>query len=97
MPRKSTSPKAARPIQVESTDRTLMFVMRRTARGVHVVRRQSEQGHHDGLTVFFSVSALFSTREQFAKFCAADTMQSRYPVTYQQLRTSFHELMRSDG
>lgn len=79
---------------VVSLDGKLRFVLKKGNAGVHVERHQHiTQGAHTGIV---SIQTLFTTGNQFARFCEADSMRFEYPLLYVQATRAFNDLIAAD-
>lgn len=87
--KRPTSPEGHR--QVSSPDGAVTFILKRTKAGVHVERRHEVKGPSQQR--FASIQALFTTEEEFERFCEADTVRFDYPLTHEQLRREFNGLI----
>jgi hypothetical protein len=73
-----------------SQDGKLRFELIKGDAGVHVERRQ--QVAQDSTIGCFSIQTLFTTSEEFARFCEADELRFEYPLLFVQVRRAFNEL-----
>lgn len=77
--------------KVSSPDGRLSFLLRRTARGVHVDRQYQVDIRRT------SYAAVFPDRQQFERFLDLDELRFQYALVYTEVRRAFDELIELDA
>jgi hypothetical protein len=86
---RSISARAER--RVASPDGRLSFLLRRTARGVHVDRQYQVDTRRT------AHAAVFPDRQQFERFLDVDELRFQYALVYVEVRRAFDELIELDA
>jgi hypothetical protein len=75
---------------VDSGDGVLTFTLSRCSEGVHVHRSHRRSGAKK-----LEASLIIASEEDFARWLELDLQRFEYPIVFDQLRRSFHELVQS--